>query len=204
LAHKAESKETLDLQTRGYTPSLTQTEVKNAIEVLPPAAWLRLHRVARALCRHTGIDADDLLQDAFHRALDGSRQCPRHVDVLRFLAGAMRSIASDWSKTQKRQSDVGLVASTGSLQKVIVEVRDLHPDPHELLASEQEAACMKRAVLEVFADDLVAQRMLEGIMDGLEGEELRSFTDLNETEFASKRRLVRRRIDKAFPKEFKP
>jgi DNA-directed RNA polymerase specialized sigma24 family protein len=203
LAHKAESKEALELRTRGFAPSLTQTEVKNAIKVLPPAAWLRLHRVARALCRHTG-EADDLLQGAFHRALDGSRRCPRDIDVVCFLVGTMCSIASDWSKTQKRRSNVGFVVTTGALQKVIVDVRDLHPDPHEWLASEQEAACMKRAVLQVFTDDLVAQRLLEGIMAGLEGEELRSFTELNKTEFANKRRLVRRRIDKAFPKEFKP
>jgi DNA-directed RNA polymerase specialized sigma24 family protein len=192
------------LRTRDPTASLTQAEVKKAIEVLPPAAWLRLHRVARALCRHTGIEADDLLQDAFQRALNGSRQCPRHVDVLQFLAGAMRSIASDWSKARKRRLDVGLAASTRTTRKTIVQAPDLHLNPHELLASEQEAACMRNAILKVFADDLVAQKMLEGIMDGLEGEELRSFSGLNETEFASKRRLVRRRIDKAFPKEYKP
>jgi hypothetical protein len=116
----------------------------------------------------------------------------------------MRSIAFDWNKAQRRRPDVGVVALTGTLQGFIMQVQDLHPDPHELLQNEQETASMKKAILEVFADDVVAQKMLLGIMDGLEGEELQSFTDLNETEFASKRRLVRRRIDKAFPKELKP
>jgi DNA-directed RNA polymerase specialized sigma24 family protein len=203
LAHKVESKEVIDLQQKRSAPSLTQMEVKTAIQLFPPSAWLRLHKVARTFCRHTSMEADDLMQEAFRRALDGSRQCPRHVDVLRFVAGAMRSIASDWRKARMRRPHVSHFAATGALQEVIVRVRDVCPDPHELLASEQEAACMRKAILEVFADDPVALKMLEGIMEGLEGEELRSFTQLDETEFASKRRLVRRRIDKAFPKEFK-
>jgi RNA polymerase sigma-70 factor (ECF subfamily) len=46
--------------------------------------------------------------------------------------------------------------------------------------------------------------MLEGIMEGIAGEELRSLTQLSQTQFDSKRRLIRRRIDKAFPQERKP
>jgi len=192
------------VQTRGSTPLLTLAELKRVIEVLPPAAWLRLHRVARALCRHAGIEADDLLQEAFQRALDGSRQCPRHVDVVRFLAASMRSISSDWSKARKRRNDLGFLASAAAVQKATLQVRDLQPGPHELLAGEQEATRMMNAILALFADDLVAQRMLDGIMQGLSGAELRGLCGLTETEFASKRRLVRRRIDKAFPKDLKP
>src|SRR5262249_43655583 len=135
--------EALDVRTRGSTPLLTLTEIKRAIEALPPAAWLRLHRVARALCRDTGIEADDLLQEAFQRALDGSRQCPRRVDVVRFLAASMRSISSDWSKARRRRSDLGCVASTRAAREATLRVQDLRPDPHELLASEQEATRMQ-------------------------------------------------------------
>lgn len=85
-----------------------------------------------------------------------------------------------------------------------MQLRDPQPNPHDSLAGEQEATRMKRMILDLFADDLVAQNMLSAIFDGAEGENLRSLTDLNETEFASKRRLIRRRIDKAFAKELKP
>jgi hypothetical protein len=40
-------------------------------------------------------------------------------------------------------------------------------------------------------------------MEGYEGEELRALTDLDEISFASKRKLIRRRIDKHYPKGWK-
>lgn len=186
-------------------PSLLEkTEIKTAIENLPRVSWLRLHQIARALCRHIGSEPDDLLQEAFQRALNGRRRCPRDVDIVRFLAGVMRSIASDWSKARKRRPEVSLIAPTGMIQEVAMQLRDPQPNPHDSLAGEQEATRMKEMILDLFADDLVAQNMLSAIFDGAEGENLRSLTDLNETEFASKRRLIRRRIDKAFAKELKP
>ncbi|HET6224132.1 MAG TPA: hypothetical protein VFE11_18300 [Dongiaceae bacterium] len=171
---------------------------------MPAAGWLRLRKVARALCRGCGADPDDLLQEAFQRALDGSRQCPGNVDVIRFLAGVMRSIASDWSKARRRRPEISLVGPSGSLQAVVVQVRDVNANAYERLAVDQEAAYLRQSLRDLFADDRVAQALLDGIMEGRTGEELRSLTALSETGLASKRRLIRRRIDKAFPKEWKP
>jgi len=42
------------------------------------------------------------------------------------------------------------------------------------------------------------------MIEGTDGEELRALVDLDRTAFASKRRLIRRRIDKAFPNGWKP
>jgi DNA-directed RNA polymerase specialized sigma24 family protein len=183
---------------------LTQVEVKRAISVLTAADWLRLHKVARALCREAAFEADDLLQEAFQRALDGTRQCTRTLDIVHFLAGVMRSIASDWRKARKRRPEMSLATETGSLQDVVLQVRDSAPVADEVLAVNEEAARLKAAIFALFVDDCLAQRLLEGIMDGLAGAQLRSLTGLSETEFASKRRLIRRRIDKAHPKDWTP
>ena len=59
---------------------------------------------------------------------------------------------------------------------------------------------MKACLLSLFEDDEIAQLILEGMMEGIEGEELRELTDLDNTAYQSKRRLIRRRIDKKFPK----
>jgi len=182
---------------------LTEVEIKRAISSLAPAGWLRLHKAACALCRNAHFDAQDLLQEAFERTLDGSRQCSRTLDIVHFLVGVMRSIASDWRKARRRRPEMSLVSPTGSLQEFVIRVRDERPAA-EWLASTQEAICLRQAILDLFADDGVAQRMLEGIMDGIAGEELRSLTQLNQTQFESKRRLIRRRIDKAFAQERKP
>jgi len=183
---------------------LTPLEVSRSISALAAADWLRLHKVARALCRDAAFDADDLLQEAFQRALDGTRQSPRALDIVHFLVGVMRSIASDWRKARKRRPEISLVARSGALQDVVVQVCDGGPAADELLASSEEATRLKRTILALFADDCLAQRMLEGIIEGLAGADLRSRIGLSETQFASKRRLIRRRIDKAFPKDWSP
>ena len=186
------------------TSLLTQVEVKRSISALTSADWLRLHKVARALCRNAGFQADDLLQEAFQRALDGTRQCTRTLDIIPFLAGVMRSIASDWRKARKRRPEMSLVTATGGVQALVLQVRDNSCVADEVRVSNEEAARLQRAIFALFADDAVAQRLLEGIMDGLAGAQLRSLTGLSQTEFASKRRLIRRRIDKAYPRDWTP
>ena len=183
---------------------LTRVEVKRSISALTAVDWLRLHKVARALCRDAAFQADDLLQEAFQRALDGTRQCARTLDIIPFLAGVMRSIASDWRKARKRRPEMSLVTATGRLQEVVLQVRDNRCVADEVLVSNEEAARLQQVIFALFADDAVAQRLLEGIMDGLAGAQLRSLTGLSETEFASKRRLIRRRIDKAYPRDWTP
>jgi len=193
------------LQTRGSDASaLTHLEIHRAIAGLGQADWLRLHKVARALCRNGGFEPDDLLQEAFQRALNGFRHCPRDLEVTRFLAGVMRSIASDWSKARRRRPEMRLNAPSGALLDVVVQVRDSSLDAEELLASTQESACVIERIKELFADDATALTIIDGMLEGGAGAELRAAAELSEKEFASKRRLIRRRIDKAFPKEWKP
>jgi RNA polymerase sigma factor (sigma-70 family) len=176
---------------------LSPAEVKEAIDGLLDAAWLRLRKVAHALARHRGLEAEDLLQEAFVRAMEGSRQCPRDVEVVRFLAEAMRSIASDALKARRRSPEGH--ASGSDDQDMLESVPDHGPTAEERLESAQETALQRRAVLELFADDATAQLMVEGMMLGMGGEELRELVDLTPTEFASKRRFMRRRIDAAYP-----
>jgi hypothetical protein len=116
----------------------------------------------------------------------------------------MRSIASDWSKARKRWQRLVLVAPAAMLETVVLQARDLRRDPLDRLIAEEEASRLIVALRGLFTDDAVALTLLEGMLEGLEGEALRALTGLSETEFASKRRLIRRRIDKAFPKDPSP
>jgi hypothetical protein len=80
---------------------------------------------------------------------------------------------------------------------------DSAPDPEYQSASNEEVTQMTQHIVPLFDDDLVAQVMVEGIMEGMEGEELRELTGLSKVGFASKRRLVRRRIEQGFPDGWK-
>ena len=61
----------------------------------------------------------------------------------------------------------------------------------------------RQKMLALFTDDQQARDLLDGIMEGYEERAARLLTDLDETSFASKRRLIRRRIDKHYPTGWK-
>jgi len=142
------------------------------------------------------IGGDDLLQEAFRRALDGERKCPISIDAVRFLAEAMRSIADGELKKTQRQPVLVPLPGPGDAETAIAEPADPRSTAEELIGGEQEADRLRSEILSLFNDDQIAQIIVEGIMEDIEGEELRSLTSLDKTQFDSKRRLIRRRISK--------
>ncbi|MGJ4973421.1 RNA polymerase sigma factor [Bradyrhizobium sp. HKCCYLRH1073] len=182
-------------------------EITEAIRGLGAAERLRLRAIARTLTRFSPLDPDDLAQEALFRAMQGTRICPRDLEPVRFLAGVMTGIVSDAAKSRKRHPETRLEA----LIEGGIEFADgaMNAEEH-LVAAEDDrtqiarAQETKRRVLELFEEDLVAQTIAEGLMVGMEGEELRALTGLDGTAFASKRKFVRRHINKAFPKSDKP
>lgn len=178
--------------------TLSREEIEKAIRGLQPAGWVRLRKIAVIYGRSRRLDDQDLLQEAFARALDGSRKCPVNVDIVKFLAEVMRSLASDSAKARDRHPELRALPLAGEAG-LLFDPPDCRPNAEEELKERQEIDRIKAAVLELFADDLVAQTMAEGMMEGMDGEELRATTDLSTTGFASTRRLIRRRIDTAYP-----
>ncbi len=120
-----------------------------------------------------------------------------------FSFGVMRSIASGDRKALKRAPSLTVVRSDGLPAANLLEGADSRLSPEDRLIQQQETNEMKKKVLGVFEDDLVAQTLVEGMIDGMEGQELRELAGLSERDFATKRRLIRRRIDKVFPEGWK-
>lgn len=176
---------------------LSEDEIVEAIRALSAAGWDRLGRVARVFCRGRPIEPEDLLQEAFSRAIDGSRNCPRNIDIVRFLIGAMRSIASGAMKVLSQQPEFRAVLLIGD-DGLALDPPDGRPTAEQQTISNQEAARIRREVLDLFQDDLTGYVLVEGMMEGMDGEDLRATTDLSKVGFASKRRLIRRRIDKGW------
>ncbi len=74
----------------------------------------------------------------------------------------------------------------------------MHAEERLAAADEESIRERKRQeVIGLFADDPAAQVIVEGVMEGMRGEDLRALTDLDPTAYESKRRLIRRRIEKA-------
>lgn len=186
-------------------PVLSVEETNDALSSLSNADLIRLGRIARWYARGR-IDPDDLLQQAFVAALDGSRKCPRDIRVMAFLAGTIRSLASCRYKSLARSPELHLTATPDDdCDEIFVEI-DMptdSPNADQQIVSEQETAAIRTAILSLFADDELAHVIVEGTMEGIDASELRELSGLDGTAYNSKRRLIRRRIDKAYPKGWK-
>jgi len=191
------------LSTGQVVATRSRDEIASAIRLLTAADWARLKLVARKYANGRPIEPDDLLQEAMQRAMDG-RVCPAHVDVVKFLAEAMRSIAHGETEKVEQKLVLVPVSKTGDYPAEALAVADPEQSVEERMMSEQNATAFRRDVLALFDDDPQARDIVEGSMEDMTAEELRELTGLSQTAYDSKRRLIRRRIDKAFPQGWKP
>lgn len=186
----------------------THDEVKDAIHALTPAQWVRLRKAAAYFAAGRPVEADDLLQMALASALDeNGRSCPTNVDIVRFLAGAMRSIADGEVDKASRRPVLVPVPKTGGGEdgeEEEVEFADERPNVEQRHIGAEEDAEKRATILALFEDDPTARDLVEGVMAGMTREELRELTDLDETAYDSKRKLIRRRINEAIRKGLKP
>jgi hypothetical protein len=169
---------TLSVTIKGEssTAALSQAELIIIIQALGDADKIALMKVARLYARRTPFDHDDLLQEAICRVLSGKRVWARGVPVRSFLVGVMRSIAWEWKS---------------ELHEAVVDARDPGCGESPIMASIDSAK-----IVAMFADDLVAQKIVLGMMEGARGEELQRSSGLDKIEFESKRKKIRRRIEK--------
>ena len=89
----------------------------------------------------------------------------------------MRSIAFDTMKAQRRESAALAGCPELHLVNVVEDGADDTaisplPTPEAELAAEEEAVRIKDAILALFADDLAAQTIVEGDMEGMNAEEI--------------------------------
>jgi DNA-directed RNA polymerase specialized sigma24 family protein len=194
------------LSTAGPAPTRSRDEIEAAIRGLRPSDWARLRKFARLYASAGAIEADDLLQEAMMRALS-TRACPAHVDVVRFIAGAMRSIAHDQRKKQKPVANLVPIAWTGEAFETGVDLVDESEGLEDGLITKQDAAhyvAIYSDIRALFEDDPIAKDVLEGLLEDMTPGEIRELTGLDQTGYDSKRRLIRRRIEKAYPMGWKP
>jgi DNA-directed RNA polymerase specialized sigma24 family protein len=182
----------------------SRNEIATAIRALTDAQWIRLRKASGYFGWAYGLSGDDLLQDAFCRALAGSRQCPTDVDVVKFLKDAMRSIANGESEKVENQIDVVPVVLPGAVVAGAEDPKDSTDSQEESMVAAETSEATRQAVLGLFPHDPQARDLADGILAGYEGEELRALTDLDKKGYASKRRFMRRTFDKHSPQGKKP
>jgi hypothetical protein len=162
-----------------HPATLSPPEVVRAVKALTGGEKTALIKMARLYARKTPYDHEDLVQEAITRVLDRRRLWPVGVSATLFLGGVIRSIAWEWkNELHGEDTDVGDegVQERGTIARIDIG-----------------------RIIALFDDDPVAQKIVIGMMDGARGEELQEASGLDQTEYESKRKKIRRRIEKLMP-----
>lgn len=183
----------------------SRDEIIAAMRGFSPADWGRLEKVAGRYARKASMPADHLLQETYLRALaDDGRKCPTDVDVVRFLAEAIRSIADgEWEKAKLVPRTVSIGVQDDGADPAY-QVADGTPTVEQRLVREEENDQRRRDLLALFDDDPQARDIVEGTIAGMTADDMRQLTELDKKAYDSKRKFIRRRIDKKYPDGWKP
>lgn len=186
-------------------------EFAAAMAALTRVEKLRLRQVQQIFSRPPLMEGADLLNEVYVRVFNGTRRWYVGKDVLTFVIGAMRSLADEATERVEReqvtagpgfrQAGEPLVEGIGFTNHAgVVSYTDPSVTPEDgLVASEERKliADYRQRALEELADDEKAQLLLEGMLDGIKGRELQELVEMDDdTAFASKQKLVKRRLEK--------
>ncbi|MEQ8353983.1 MAG: hypothetical protein RH942_00485 [Kiloniellaceae bacterium] len=167
-----------------------------AINSLSDAGFVRLRKKAMHRAMGTGLEADDLLNEAIRRTLDeGGRSCPSDVPIDVYLDNAMRSIANGERAKYLRSLPSGDGHDEGS---VIGSVSDCRPSPAEVALAKIDLEEIVRRIESIFAEDPQAQAIVIGNMEGWTPAEIKEVEPMDDIQFATARRRVRRTLEREF------
>jgi RNA polymerase sigma-70 factor (ECF subfamily) len=158
---------------------------------------LRLKAIARLHARGLPPHADwsDLLQEAFTRVLDGSRQQPAGVPVVAFLAEVMRSIKEQyWRQCRRGARQLPkLLAELTAVDLQEGELADPAPSPERRVIAIEQV----KAINGLFDDDLPAKQIISALYEGSSPEETCATYAMSRTDYDSTRKRIRRAILRA-------
>jgi DNA-directed RNA polymerase specialized sigma24 family protein len=166
----------------------TAVDAARAIQALSDADLVRLAALARLWSRGLpdGIGWTDVLNEAVVRVLDGSRPWPPNVPLLAFLSGVMRSICDDHWRRARREA----LRRHGDLADLGDAIADGSADPERMLAAAQALAQINR----LFAGDRPALQIIAGLSEGLTAGEICRRYGMEERDYDSTRKRMRRAL----------
>lgn len=206
--------------TRKSQPA-TRGEIDEAIKALTQAdterieqsALNRIYRIRRAA---NGRSHRDLIQEAFTRILDGTRQWYKdRVTFTDFLIGAVYSIASEWAGHRERNNELpeyalleSVLSKTDEAGKTVSPFDRLREPrlnaEEERIDTEGEAE--NKALVEkieaAFEHDEKASILLMGFQDGMDGPAIRAEFGMSEKEYRTTMRRIQRGVRKTMGEDY--
>ena len=179
--------------------TLDLAEARQAVDGLTPADLLRLEKVGRLYALGLGCEAGDLLSHVIGQTLQGRRNCPREVPLVKFLVGAMRSTASAVRERQRTSPVAFTSDATGTDGRPLYDAPELARNAEERRLAEEDYTDRLSALEALFAGDDEAMMFLMADLEEMPKEEIKKMNDLTETAYATIRRRMRRQINGRFP-----
>ena len=190
------------LQDNIPDPESVPVNIDEAIRSLSDADCQRLLKAARYLSVPSRYTPEELVNQTLFKALAGDRQCKPEIRLISFLFMTMKSLVSSDCKSQSRHPEISLDAQKHDSGKALLEkLQNPYPSPEQIVETKENLSFIKQSFLALFiSDGLETQEVAEGMVEELSPKEIQELTGLDSKGYASTRRLIRRRIDKAFPK----
>jgi DNA-directed RNA polymerase specialized sigma24 family protein len=158
-------------------------EISQMLDALTEPDWRRLLRSSRYLAHGHRILAADLRQEAFVRSLDGRRRCRRSYDIVNFLIGIMRSLTS-----QEREADRDGTREVGI---DMLQMASISPTPEQVGHDALHYRRTIAAVFETIGSDPKLVALLNAVLDGVKGADLRTRLKVDAKGLASLRKQMK-------------
>jgi DNA-directed RNA polymerase specialized sigma24 family protein len=177
-------------------------DARGAISALSKADWARLLQVAKWLAERCGEAPHDLLQEATARAWAGRRRCRVGTPVDAFLAGIMKSLASQEVEARKAGQRPRL--AEGFDDEVRPQWGAEQVSPERAAISRVDDGAVLAKIEALVSDSEQLQLLIEGLCDGLRGKDLEELLGVDAKGLAAARKMLRRRLNASFPERKVP
>ena len=191
-------------------------EVRRAFERLTEADWTKIETYANVRVCQIGMSAPArdscyLVMKAIESLEVGRRHWhPDNVNLVDFLIGAMWSISSNWARQRRTSGQIELPEADliryseegEELDSPLSRAQGKYPSPEETLI-QSEFQTREQVVEEIeklVADNLLASLIIDGWKAGMKGPEIIEALKIDENQYRTTTRLVRRRINTRWPK----
>jgi DNA-directed RNA polymerase specialized sigma24 family protein len=178
------------MQVEGDDKGPPVAEIHDSIETISDADVARLVSAARGFSRLCGIEPEDLLQEAFTRALEGRRTCSRGTSLVPFICGVMKSFVSQENEARKDGFRPTVVMRNG--ESIVPDAPADDPSPERAAMSAIDGRPVLAEIEAAAASDEKLQLLIEGIYDQMRGAELQELLGVDEKGLAAVRKKLRR------------
>ena len=168
-----------------------------ALRAMEPSDLLLLRKKAKFRALGSGMEGEDIFQEAILRTLEEDRNCPADVPVCVYLDNAMRSIADGERAKYVRERPAGI----GQLQDgPIAAALDPGPSTSDAALARIDLAEVLDSMQQIFEDDPQAQAVIIGDMEGWSADDVKDLEGMDGNQYAAARKRVRRGLARKFGK----